>query len=204
MSSYKPLRRWVQWRLPWTCYLHCHRACKLNDLGLHREVWDTSSWCQQVFFPAGSHSLPLRAPCFPEQLLCDSNLLSMYILACFQMRAEEKGATVGRMFCMRSLSVLFCSSPFLAILICNRSLAAWNCVCILVSKPRDSWENNITFWLIRHLGHLGLQPCDSWHERSKLEENSWQWFDPAFVLVLLGSCICSILVVCLMCLPRTI
>lgn len=130
MPSYKPLCRWVQWRLPWTCYLHCHRACKLNDLGLHREVWDTSSRCQEVSLPDGSYSLLLRAPCFPEQLLCDTSLLSMSILASFQMRAEEKGATVNRMFCMRSLSVLFCSSPFLAIPICNRSLAAWNCVYI--------------------------------------------------------------------------
>lgn len=180
MPSYKPLCRWVQWRLPWTCYLHCHRACKLNDLGLHREVWDTSSWCQQVF-PARPHSLPLRAPCFPEQLLCDPNLLSKSILASFQMRAEVKGATVDRMFCMHSFSVLFFALPSWLSLF---AIEVWQheTVCILVPKPRDGWENNNTFWLIRPLDNscshmiLGTK-CQSDRGNDLIQHLSWCFWD---------------------------
>lgn len=127
------------------------------------------------------HTLYLSEPRFPEQLLCDPNLLSKSILASFQMRAEVKGATVDRMFCMHSFSVLFLALPSWLSLF---AIEVWQheTVCILVPKPRDGWENNITFWLIRPLDNscshmiLGTK-CQSDRGNDLIQHLSWCFWD---------------------------
>lgn len=135
--------------------------------------------CQQVF-PARPHSLPLRAP-FPRTII-------MWPQSAFQVHfgilSDEgwgKGCYIDRMFCMHSFSVLFFALPSWLSLF---AIEVWQheTVCILVPKPRDGWENNITFWLIRpsdnSCSHMILgTKCQSDRGNDLIQHLSWCFWD---------------------------
>lgn len=69
VPSNKSLRRRVQWRLPRACHLHCHRTCKLNDFRHQQGILRHFCLVPAEILPlAGSHSLPLTAPVFQNNL----------------------------------------------------------------------------------------------------------------------------------------
>lgn len=194
VPSNKSLRRRVQWRLPRACHLHCHRTCKLNDFCHQQGILRHFCLVPAEILPlSGSHSLPLTAPvfqnnlyiapaCFPHQfgILSAEGWGTVWNLS-----SGERGTTTDGVSCMCNFSVPCSALPnwisLFAIGIC------WiETECILVAKPRDSWENSVICWLAgpsfkssaatlyKFLGPHG-QSCWGKHV---------QWLDPALVLVL--------------------